>query len=91
MTRYALPIALVPLLIALTLLLQACATRSPHVSVTVPPPKIPPLLPQHRQPPANPICLPTCSERLELDYERWRAKLMRAAPPALGASANTTR
>lgn len=75
------------LLLASMPLLQGCATHSS--SVTVAP--VPPLSQESRQPPPNPICDPTCSERLRLDYEAWREKLMRAAPPAPAASASTAR
>ena len=48
-----------------TLLLAACASASrPLPPLAVPPPAIPPLPLQARQPPPPPICSPTCSAGL---------------------------
>lgn len=70
------------------LLPPGCAMLSPS-PVSVPAPAIPPLSQESRQPPLNPICSPTCSERLRIDYEDWLGKLTNAALPAPAASVPT--
>lgn len=81
--------AAVVLLAILTLLLLGCA--APSVPVSVPPARVPPLQPEARQPAKTPECDPSCSERLKIDYERWRKLLTNEAPPAPSANATTTR
>lgn len=75
--------------VALLTLLTSCATQLPTPTVDATP-RVPPLPQEARQPPANPICDPTCFERLIADYELWLKKLTDAAPPAQPASAPTT-
>lgn len=69
-------------------LLPGCAALS-QSPASVPAPAIPPLPPEARQPPLNPICDPTCSERLRIDYERWRKRLQNGATGVQAASGFT--
>ncbi len=79
-------------LIALALLLPACATQQPTTRhVTVPPPAIPPLPPEARQPPAPAWCYPTCSAALTAERESWLKRLTDPAPPGSPASEPTMR
>ena len=68
-------------------LLLGCATRLPLPSSS----SVPPLPQSARQPPPPAECLPTCSERLRIDYERWRTLLTSGARPAPPAKPATTR
>lgn len=82
---------LVPMLLLPLALLQACATQQPLQPVVVPPPAIPPLPAQARQPETPAWCSPTCSDGWKLEVETWRDSLTNAASPAPAASAPTTR
>jgi hypothetical protein len=80
------------LLVTLTVLLQACASRLPPSSPpAVAPPRIPALSPEARQPPTPSICSPTCSASLTIEREAWRRKLIDGASPGLPASGPTIR
>lgn len=85
----ALQTALALMLALSTLLLPGCAALS-QSPVSVPAPAIPPLPPEARQPPLNPICDPTCSERLRIDYERWQKRLRNGAIGVQAAKGVTT-
>ncbi len=75
-----------------TLLLAACASSSPLSPV----PQVPvlvsrqmtlPALPESaQQPTPPPECLPTCSNALMTERERWLGLLTLPTPPALPAS-----
>lgn len=78
------------MLLALALLLSACATPQPLPPVVVKPPVVPPLPATSKQPPRSPICTPTCLqglERLLLELER---KLNATEQPAKDVSGTTT-
>lgn len=63
---------LVLTLLVLTLWLAACSTVSPPLSpLPVPPPAIPPLPAQARQPATPSICSPSCSAGLMKLRESW--------------------
>ena len=78
-----------------TLLLTACANDSPlspvpQVPVLVSRPiQIPALPASAQQPTPPPECLPTCSNALMTERERWLILLTAPTPPALPASAPT--
>ena len=82
--------ALLPLL-----LLAACASGSqlspvPQAPVLVSKQIQIPALPESAQPPTPPPeCLPTCSQALTQERERWLILLTAPTPPALPASAPT--
>ena len=83
--------ALLPLL-----LLTACASNSqlspvPQAPVLVSRQVTLPALPASaQQPTLPPECLPTCSNALTTERERWRASLTTPAPAAPSAPAGTT-
>ena len=83
-------IALLPLL-----LLTACASDSPLSPVPQVPVLVsrqltlPPLPASAQQPTLPPECLPTCSNALMTERERWLILLTAPTPPALPASAPT--
>ena len=92
MRRKPLLIARALTLLALPMLVSACASVSqPSPPVVVPAPAIPPLPAVARQPTPPPICSPTCSAGLM----RLRTELLNTltppASPAGGASERTTR
>ena len=63
-------------LLAPMLLASGCTTTLPSSPPpSVAPPRIPPLSPEAKQPPAPLWCSPTCSHGLMLERESWR-KLM---------------
>ena len=82
--------ALLPLL-----LLTACASNSPLSPAPQAPVLVsrqvtlPPLPESARQPQTPPECLPTCSNALMTERERWLILLTAPTPPALPASAPT--
>lgn len=78
------------LLSALALLLTACAATLPP-SRQAPPPAIPPLPANARQPMPPPVCSPTCSDGLRIELSSWQALPTPPAPPARPASGPTTR
>lgn len=75
-----------------TLLLAACASDSPlspvpQVPLIVSRQMTPPALPASaQQPTPPPECLPTCSNTLMTERERWLILLTAPTPPALPAS-----
>lgn len=71
-----------------TVLLTACASRSPH---SLPMYDAPALRPEARQPATPSICLPTCSAGLTKRRESGRESLTNAASLASSASVVTTR
>lgn len=78
------------LLVMLTMLLQACASKSPPVSPpAVDPPRVPTLPSEARQPTTPSICSPTCSGALTIEREVWRRKLIDGASPVPPASPRT--
>lgn len=82
--------ALLPLL-----LLAACANDSPLSPVPQAPVLVsrqvtlPPLPASAQQPTPPPECLPTCSNALMTERERWLILLTPPTPPAQAASAPT--
>ncbi len=79
------------MLLALPMLVSACAGVSqPSPPVVVPPPAIPPLPTEARQPTPPPICSPTCSAGLMRLRTELLDTLTRLTSPAEPASAHTT-
>ncbi len=78
-------------LLALPMLVSACAGVSqPSPPVVVPPPAIPPLPAAARQPTPPPICSPTCSAGLTKLRKELLDMLTKHTSPAEPASARTT-
>ncbi len=70
-TRWLMLVMLAPILLA-----SGCSTTQPiSPPPSVAPPRIPPLSPEARQPPAPPWCSPTCSHGLMLERESWRKRM----------------
>lgn len=80
------------MLAALLPLMSACAASLPvSPPAPVPPPRIPPLPLNARQPPPPPQCLLTCSAGAANDAQSSLDTLMTLGLPASSASGPTTR
>lgn len=83
------------MLLLLTLPLMACAVKPPgSLLPSVPPPAIPALPSEARQPPIQElpsICSQGCSAGLTAWRASWEKRLIEAGVPASPASAPTTR
>ena len=71
------------LLLLLPILLGACATKP------LPPPTVPALIPPLPEA-ARQKHLPTYSERLQIDFEKWRQRLTPPSSPAVSAKPLST-
>lgn len=74
-------------LLTLALLVTACSTVPP---VVVPPPAIPKLPPEARQPPMEPECQPTCSAGLSRLLNAMQRSPTSEASPAKPANGTPT-
>lgn len=75
-------------LAALLIMLTGCASSSPPAPQPLRPPPLPAIA---RQPLPPPECTPSCSTALSTELESWLSTPTRPPPPALPASAATTR
>ena len=72
-----------------TLLISACSTPQPLVVPVDSRPVIPPLSAAASEPPAPPICSPTCLAGLTRQRETWRTTLTPSASASGPARQNT--